>query len=171
MQQPDANGYYDVGFGVDVAIGTAGKKKRRAKKKTFAKGVVKSYQNFSWTRAACPLSGLNANLRTLIADIYAGNASAQTYFNHGYDKDPETRGAVGGGSSVHIYYQPATGSEDTISNDGVLSGRRRLAVKITTCDYPEQTAVYAFYLTNHPEKKPGLPDNSYGIFTPVDTSR
>ncbi len=172
MQQPDANGLFDIGFGVDIAISSGGQKKRKPKKKKpQAKPLKKSYQSFAWTKGATALSAMNPSTQQLIADIFAGNAGATPFFNHGYDKDPETRGSISGTAFVSIYYQPASANEDTISNQGLLSGRRRLAVKIVKCSYPDETEVYAFYTTNHPQKKPGLPDNSYGIFTPVDMSR
>ena len=77
--------------------------------------------------------------------------------------------------SVEIYYFPATESEiashETISDDGVLSGRRRLAARRLNAGYPDYEQIWSFFATNHPREKPGMRTNSYGNFTPLDPTR
>ena len=103
MQQPGADGLFDIGFGVDIAISNGGQKKRKPKKKKpQAKPLKKSYQSFAWTKGATALSAMNPSTQQLIADIFAGNAGATPFFNHGYDKDPETRGSISGTAFVSI---------------------------------------------------------------------
>jgi hypothetical protein len=125
--------------------------------------------DMSLHKGAQPLSGLGQALRTLIDDILNDRPAAQHYFNHSYDKDPATNGGAKAlDVDVSIYYQPATQKEydtwQTIDEEGYLSGRRRLAVRIVS-------KKYSFYTTNHPQEKPGLRTNVYGVFTPIDPKR
>jgi hypothetical protein len=70
---------------------------------------------------------------------------------------------------VSIYYQPSTASEynnyDVIDKaEGLLSGRRRLAVRV-------ENETYSFYTTNHPKEDVRLRTNVYGVFTPIDPAK
>lgn len=133
-------------------------------------------------KQAQALTSLSAGAQTLIKNIInesndsniatpGGTGDKQKFFNHGYEYDPKLNGRSknGAGVEVHIYYMPSNKREydDYAVIDkavGMLSGRRRLAVRF-------ESEKVTFYTVAHPEKKPGLPDNSYGVFTPIDTSR
>lgn len=133
-------------------------------------------------KQAQALSSLSEGTRQLVKNIIdesndsnistpGGKGNKQKFFNHGYEYDPKLNGRSknGPGVDVHIYYMPANKREyddyAVIDKEvGMLSGRRRLVVRF-------ESEKVAFYTTAHPEKKPGLPDNSYGVFTPIDTSR
>jgi hypothetical protein len=137
--------------------------------------------DMSLRKDAQPLSGLGEGLKALIQNIIdqsnesnitwgAGTAGKQAFFNHNYDKDPSTNGgALPNGVTVQIYYQPSTKREydafEVVDKEvGLLSGRRRLAVRV-------QDSKYSFYMTNHPEEKPGLRTNVYGKFTPINPKK
>jgi hypothetical protein len=149
--------------------------------------MPKRLKDMSGVKNAQALSGLSEPLRTLINAIYAGTeeisvwgaAKQVKYFlNHVYDKDPETKGALPGGVTVLIYYQPATQAEydsweviDKHATGGFLSGRRRLAVRIEAGRHPAYIDTFSFYMTNHPKQQPGLRTNEYGAFTPINTAQ
>ena len=147
--------------------------------------MTKKLKDMSMCRNAIKLSGLNEALRTLInaifqetdnITVFGVGKKVKDFFNHGYDKDPNTNGgAVPTGVTVLIYYQPASMTEynnyDTIDEAGFLSGRRRLAVRIEDSGYPSHDQLFSFYLTNHPREKPGLRTNVYGVFTPIDPAK
>ena len=135
-------------------------------------------------RGALALSSLGAGAQGLVKNIIAesnasdiatpgGKGSKDKFFNNGYDKDPYYQGRIAPGPqvTVSIYYMPSNKFEydhyEVIDKAvGMLSGRRRLAVRIN-----EQKKV-AFYVTGHPKnEKPGLRTNVYTGFTPIDTSR
>ena len=140
-------------------------------------------KDMSFVRHAQSLSSFNAGLRQLVQNVIdetntsniswaggVGNASKSKFFNHLYNRDPATNGGtLSINVTVHIYYQPATSREyddyDVIDKSvGMLSGRRRLAVRIENDEY-------SFYTTNHPNQRPGLRTNEYGVFTPIDTTK
>ena len=152
-------------------------RRKRKKNNPAPPKPKRRYQDMSRYSHAAPLSGYGAPVRTLIEAIYSGNAAvSDTYFNHGYDKDPNTNGgAVPGDVTVWIYYFPATDAEinahETIAGAGLLSGRRRLAARRLNGGYPDYEEIWSFYATNHPREKPGLRTNVYGNFTPLDPSR
>ncbi len=147
--------------------------------------MAKKKKDMSGVKNAVKLSGLNAPLQGLINAIYDGTdqitvfdvgKKVNEFFNHGYDKDPATNGGgLATGIKVLIYYQPATQAEynnwEVIDNAGFLSGRRRLAARIESGAHPDYMDSYSFYLTNHPNEKPGLRTNVYGQFTPVDPAK
>jgi hypothetical protein len=135
-------------------------------------------------RNALALSSLSPGAQGLVKNIIAesnesdiatpgGKGNKEKFFNHGYDKDPlfQGRSAPGPQVTVSIYYMPANQWEynnyEVIDKSvGMLSGRRRLAVRLI-----EKRKV-AFYSTGHPKnEKPGLRTNVYTGFTPIDTSR
>lgn len=134
-------------------------------------------QDMSLHRNAVSLSSLRDAVRTLISNIIAGTnslvyhgKSTDYFFNHTYDKDPATNGGkLGLGTSVKIYYQPATDTEynnwQVLDQAGCLSGRRRLAVRV------DSSGKASFWMTNHPNEKPGLRTNVYGVFTPINPAR
>jgi hypothetical protein len=133
-------------------------------------------------KQAAKLSALGTGLQALVNNIInesnASNiqwgsgkvAAKQAFFNHGYDKDPATNGgALGPGVQVSIYYQPSTANEyknyDVIDKAvGLLSGRRRLAIRV-------ESDTYAFYTANHPKEDARLRTNAYGVFTPIDPKK
>jgi hypothetical protein len=139
-------------------------------------------KDMSLSKQAIKLSTLGAGLQALVnniinesndSDIKWGSgetAGKQAFFNHGYDKDPATNGgALGLNVKVSIYYQPSTKAEydnfEVVDKAvGLLSGRRRLAVRV-------EDETYSFYTTNHPKEKPGLRTNVYGVFTPIDPKK
>ena len=138
-------------------------------------------KDMSMCAQAAKLSELNAGLKALVNNIIdesnesniqwgAGTAKKEAFFNHSYDKDPATNGgALGQGIAVSIYYQPSSEKEynnyDVVDKAvGLLSGRRRLAVRV-------ENKTYSFYTTNHPKEKPGLRTNVYGVFTPIDPKK
>lgn len=147
--------------------------------------MAKIKKDMSLYKNAIALTTLNSGLRTLINAIYDGTdeinifgvgKKVKYFFNHTYSKDPETNGGnLGAGVSVLIYYQPSTQKEydeyQVIDEAGFLSGRRRLAVRIETGRHPGYVDTFSFFTTNHPEKKKGITDNSYGNFTPIDLAR
>ena len=134
-------------------------------------------QNMSLHRNAVSLSGLRGALQTLINNIVAGTnnlvyhgKSTEYFFNHLYDKDPATNGGkLDLGTTVKIYYQPATDTEynnwQVIDRAGCLSGRRRLAVRV------DSGGKASFWMTNHPNEARGLRTNVYGLFTPIDPAK
>jgi hypothetical protein len=139
-------------------------------------------QDMSLYKNAIPLSQLNEGARTLVSNIInesnasniawggGGRASKQAFFNHGYDKDPATNGGkLALHIEVSIYYMPSTAREynrwDVVdSNEGLLSGRRRLAVRV-------ENEKYSFYTTSHPQEDPRLRTNVYGLFIPIDPKK
>ena len=138
-------------------------------------------KDMSLLKNAIPLSGTNAGLRALVTNIInqsntsnimsgAGAYAKQAFFNHGYDKDPATNGGkLGGGVTVDIYYQPSSAKEyesyDVVDKSvGLLSGRRRLAVRV-------ENETYSFYTTNHPQQDARLRTNEYGVFTPINPAK
>ncbi len=140
--------------------------------------------DMSFERGALAMTSLSAGAQQLIRNIIdgantsdiatpGGKGSKDKFFNHGYDKDPayQGRSAPGPKVTVSIYYMPSNQWEydnyEVIDKAvGMLSGRRRLAVRMN-----EQDKV-AFYVTGHPKnEKPGLRTNVYTGFTPVDTKR
>lgn len=138
-------------------------------------------KDMSLVRNAVKLSTLNAGLRALVTNIInesndtnivtpGGTKSKAAFFNHGYDKDPATNGGpLGLGVTVSIYYQPSTQREydnwEVVDKAvGLLSGRRRLAVRV-------ENSEYSFYTTNHPQERPGLRTNVYGVFTPIEPTK
>lgn len=147
--------------------------------------MAKKLKDMSMYRNALKLSSLNTALATLINAIYQGTdeitvfgaqKTVKYFFNHGYDKDPDTNGGARPvGVTVLIYYQPASEAEyqnwQTIDESGFLSGRKRLAVRIEAGRYPDNIDTFSFYTTNHPNEKPGLRTNVYGVFTPIDPAK
>jgi hypothetical protein len=140
--------------------------------------------DMSFERGSLAMSGLGAGAQGLIKNIIdesnssdiatpGGKGSKDKFFNHGYDKDPlyQGRSSPGPGVTVSVYYMPANKWEydnyEVIDKAvGMLSGRRRLAVRIN-----EQGKV-AFYSTGHPKNEtPGLRTNVYTGFTPIDTRK
>lgn len=138
-------------------------------------------QDMSLYKTAIALSKLGEGVRTLVQNIInesnttdilwgGGTAGKAAFFNHSYDKDPATNGGKCSGTvSVSIYYQPSTKREydayEVVDKQvGLLSGRRRLAVRV-------ENGLYSFYTTNHPQEKPGLRTNVYGVFTPIDPKK
>ena len=138
-------------------------------------------KNMSLCTHASKLSDLGGGLKALVnniinesneSDIRCGSgetAKKEAFFNHSYDKDPATNGgALGPGLVVSIYYQP---SSATKYNDwkvidkavGLLSGRRRLAVRV-------EDETYSFFTANHPNEDPRLRTNSYQ-FIPIDPKK
>jgi hypothetical protein len=150
---------------------------RRRKKNTTPPAPKRRYQDMGLFKNTIALSTMGGAVKTLIEAIYNGDAGASdTYFNHGYDKDPNTNGgSVPGDVKVAIYYFPASEAEiashETIAGAGVLSGRRRLAARQRAGGYPDYEEIWSFYTTNHPREKPGLRTNAYGVFTPIDPKR
>ena len=136
-------------------------------------------KDMSLVRNAVKLSTMRESLQTLIKNIYnnenskvIGNQRTRYFYNHAYDKDPDVNGrsGLGRGIKVDIYYQPATDHEyenwEVIHDDIYYkSGRRRLAVRVDSRSSDEE---YGFYMTNHPQQRGGLRDNSYGVFTPIN---
>jgi hypothetical protein len=135
----------------------------------------------SLLKNAIALSSVNSGLRALITNIInqsndsniasgAGAHTKKAFYNHGYDKDPATNGGkLGSGVSVDIYYQPSSAKEydsyDVVDKaTGLLSGRRRLAVRV-------ENETYSFYTTNHPQEDARLRTNAYGVFTPVNPAK
>lgn len=139
-------------------------------------------KDMSLLRQAIGLSKLGAGLQALVTNIINESnesnirwgsgklATKQAFFNHGYDKDPATNGGIlGPAVTVSIYYQPSTKNEynnyDVVDREvGLLSGRRRLAVRV-------EDGVYSFYTTNHPREDRRLRTNVYGVFTPIDPKK
>lgn len=147
------------------------------KKKTKAVPAVKRrYMDMKLTQGAIGLSTLGQPLRMLVKAVYEGDESGSgPYFNHGYDVDPATRGALPGDCKAAVYYIPATAEEikssGTIGNEGLLSGRRRLIAKVREGGYPDYEQQWTFYITSHPKSDPRLRTNVYGGFTAIDPAR
>jgi hypothetical protein len=134
-------------------------------------------KDMSLCRNAQALSGVGAGLQSLVNNIVAESNTGfhygygkDAFFNHHYDKDPDTNGGkLGTGVTVKIYYQPATQKEydnfEVIDKSlGHRSGRRRLAVRC-------QNDKYSFYMTNHPKTTTVTNKNTYGVFTPIDPAK
>jgi hypothetical protein len=150
---------------------------RRKPKTPPAPKPKRRYADMSMHKNAIPLSQLGAPVRTLSEAIYSGDkAKSESYFNHGYDKDPATNGgALPGDCNAYVYYFPATAEEidknETIASEGVLSGRRRLVAKVRNGGYPDYEEIWSFFSTNHPREAAGLRTNVYGVFTPIDPAK
>src|SRR5262245_50080102 len=140
--------------------------------------------DMTFERGTLALSSLSPGAQGLIKNIIdesntsdiatpGGKGNKDKFFNHGYDKDPLYQGRMAPGPkvTVSIYYMPSNKWEydnyEVIDKEiGMLSGRRRLAVRIN-----EERKV-AFYSTGHPKnQKPGLRTNEYTGFTPIDTKK
>lgn len=139
-------------------------------------------QDMSFVKQAVKLTSLGAGLQALVSNIInesndsnikwgsGKEAAKDAFYNHSYNKDPSTNGgALSLAVKVSIYYQPSTKKEyddyEVIDKAvGLLSGRRRLAVRV-------ENETYSFYTTNHPKEAPGLRTNVYGVFTPIDPKK
>jgi len=139
-------------------------------------------KDMSLLKQAVKLTSLGAGLQALVNNIInesnesnilwgkGGKAKKEQFFNHSYDKDPATAGGpLGLGVAVSIYYQPSSLAEynkyEVIDKAvGLLSGRRRLAVRV-------ENEAYSFYTTSHPKEKPGLRTNVYQGFIPIDPKK
>lgn len=139
--------------------------------------------DMSLVKHAQALSSLSAGTQSLINNIInesnasdiqtpGGSGSKDKFFNHAYNQDPKYQGRIapGAGVSVAIYYMPSNKNEydnyNVIDKEvGMLSGRRRLAVRI-------EGGAVEFYTTGHPKSDDrDSRSNSYIGFTPVNTKR
>lgn len=143
-------------------------------------------QDMSLRRGAIALSGsqvsegtralINAiiaeeNASVISADGGAVSGSKRKFFNHTDDKDPATNGGDPSGRVlVEIDCMPSSRTEHTayevvVKSVGLLSGRRRLAVR-------REGGEYSFWRTGHPKNdKPGLRTNVHTGFSPFDPAR